>query len=252
MIAYLDTQYRESHFARDSIGHPSSQGKDLALYLTDIIKLLPLLSFIRSKSYSQFWEDRLIDRVVINKIGSYVDVGAGSPVWASNTYLFYKRGWQGVTVEPILFNYIMQKLIRRRDLQIRALVTDTQTQMDFYQLWPWELSTTIQETAKSRISEGATLIRKEKIDCISLSEIYGANPISRPAILSIDVEGAELEVLQSNNWKQFIPDLICIEELTSPIQSSTIREFLEGQGYRLQAHNGVSSIYVWLDSTCLK
>lgn len=113
-------------------------------------------------------------------------------------------------------------------------------------------SSTIHETARSRISEGAKLIRKEKIDCISLSEIYTDNPISRPAILSIDVEGAELEVLQSNNWEQFIPDLICIEELTSPIQRSAIREFLEGQGYRLQTHNGVSSIYVWLDSTCLK
>jgi hypothetical protein len=25
----------------------------------------------------------------------------------------------------------------------------------------------------------------------------------------------------------------------------------EEYGYRLQAHNGISSIYVWLDSTCL-
>lgn len=213
--------------------------------------MFPLLSFIRSKSYSQFWEDRLLARVVMNQIGSYVDVGAGSPVWGSNTYLFYKRGWHGVAVEPITFNFRMHKFLRKRDLQIRALVTDTQTKMDFYQLWPWELSTTIQETAMARISEGATLIRKEKIDCIKLSEIYRSNPICRPAILSVDVEGAELEVLQSNNWNLFNPDLICIEELTTPIQNSKIREFLEGHGYRLQAHNGVSSIYVWLDSTCL-
>lgn len=222
------------------------------MYFTDLIKTFPPISFIRSKSYSQFWEDRLLARVVINQIGSYVDIGAGNPVWGSNTYLFYKRGWHGVTVEPILFNFRMQKLLRKRDLQIRALVTHSQTKMDFYQLWPWELSTTVQETAETRILEGATLIRKEKIDCITLSEIYISNPICRPAILSVDVEGAELEVLQSNNWNLFNPDLICIEELTTPIQNSKIREFLESHDYRLQAHNGVSSIYVWLDSTCLK
>lgn len=221
------------------------------MHFTALIKSLPYISFIRSRSYSQFWEDRLIDRILNKGIGSYVDVGGGNPVWGSNTYLFYRRGWQGVVVEPILFNYRLQKFLRRRDIQIRALVTNSQTQMDFYQLKPWELSTNVYETARSRISEGAALIRKEKIDCISLLDIYRAHPISRPAILSIDVEGAELEVLQSNNWNQFIPDLICIEELTCPIQGSTIREFLEGAGYRLQAYNGVSSIYVWRDSNYL-
>jgi hypothetical protein len=79
----------------------------------------------------------------MNQISSYVDVGAGSAVWGSNTYLFYKRGWYGIAVEPITFNFRMQKFLRKRDFQFRALVTDTQTKMDFYQLWPWELSTTI-------------------------------------------------------------------------------------------------------------
>ena len=221
------------------------------MYFTDIIKTFPLLSLIRSKSYSQFWEDRLLARLVSDKIGSYVDIGAGNPVWGSNTYLFYKRGWKGVIVEPIMLNIRLQKLIRRRDHQFRALVTDSLAEMEFFQLRPWELSTTIKETALSRISKGAILVRRDKISTITLSEIYKLKPISRPAILSIDVEGSELEVLKSNDWSLYQPDLICIEELDPPIQNSRIREFLEAHNYRLQAYNGVSAIYVWVHSTCI-
>ena len=187
-----------------------------------------------------------------DQIGSYVDIGAGNPVWGSNTYLFYKRGWNGVTIEPIFSNFRMQKLIRRRDLQIRALVTDSPAEIEFFQLRPWELSTTLNETAQARISNGAILVSRDRIQTITLSEIYRMKTISRPAILSIDVEGAELEVLKSNNWNLYQPDLICIEELDRPIQNSKIREFLEARNYRLQVYNGVSSIYVWIDSPCIE
>lgn len=33
--------------------------------------------------------------------GFYVDIGASHPFRINNTYLLYKSGWQGVTVEPI-------------------------------------------------------------------------------------------------------------------------------------------------------
>ena len=220
--------------------------------MTDIIKTFPPLSLLRSKSYSQFWEDRLLARLVSDRIGSYVDIGAGNPVWGSNTYLFYKRGWNGITIDPILSNFRMQKLIRSRDYQIRALVSDSLAEMEFFQLRPWELSTTLNETAQSRISNGAHLVSINKIKTITLSEIYQMQSVLRPAILSIDVEGAELEVLKSNNWNLYQPDLICIEELNRPIQNSEIREFLEAQNYRLQVYNGVSSIYVWVNSTCIE
>jgi FkbM family methyltransferase len=193
-----------------------------------------------------------MSRLIVNSSGSYVDIGAGTPIWGSNTYFFYKKGWRGITVDPIGFNINLHKIIRPRDLQYRALVSSKIRMIQFNELIPWELSTTNAKIASSRVKNGAIIYRKQKISTISLSQIYDANPIKRPAILSIDVEGAEMEVLLSNNWKKYNPDLICIEELNNPIDESKIRDSLRKNNYSLIVYNGVSSIYSWNNSKHLK
>lgn len=216
--------------------------------LEDLLKLLPIASLIRSKSYSQFWEDRLISRNIVPEIGSYVDIGAGTPIWGSNTYYFYRRGWAGVTLDPITFNINMQKRFRPRDKQYETVVSSNPETIEFYQLSPWELSTIDSKIAYQRIAAGNKLIAKTYIKPTSLEAIYRENPIKRPAILSIDVEGAEMDVLNSNNWEIAKPDIICIEELENPLSYSKIRGFLTLQDYELIAYNGVSSIYIWKET----
>lgn len=216
--------------------------------LFDLIKISSLASFLRSRSYSQFWEDRLILRLLNSRVGSYVDIGAGAPTWGSNTYLIYKKGWRGVCVDPIRFNINLHKIIRRHDRQYRAVVASESTQIQFYELSPWEFSTTNESIAKQRIRVGARLIRSEFLNCITLEKIYDENPIKRPALLSIDVEGAEMSVLRSNNWERYCPDIVCVEELHNPLSSSEIKSFLAEIGYEIAAYNGVSSIYIWAKS----
>jgi FkbM family methyltransferase len=191
-------------------------------------------------------------RLLKNSSGSYVDIGAGTPIWGSNTYFFYKKGWRGVTVDPIGFNISLHKIVRPRDQKYRSLVSSESSQIEFYELIPWELSTTDVNMVLSRIKNGAIIFRKENISSIQLSQIYDANPPKRPAILSIDVEGAEMEVLLSNNWERYKPDLICVEELSNPLDESKIRDFLKTHNYSLMVYNGVSSIYSWNQSKHLR
>jgi len=83
---------------------------------------------------------------------------------------------------------------------------------------------------------------------MTLEKIYDENPMKRPALLSIDVEGSELSVLKSNNWVKYLPDIICVEELNNPLFTPEIKLFLSNKGYELAAYNGVSSIYIWTKS----
>jgi hypothetical protein len=53
------------------------------------------------RSRSSFGEDRVLVKFLPEVLGSYIDVGAGAPVRGSNTYLFYERGWRGITIDPI-------------------------------------------------------------------------------------------------------------------------------------------------------
>lgn len=208
-----------------------------------LIKQFPLVSFIRSRSYSQFWEDRFLSRIIAGQKGSYVDIGAGTPIWGSNTYAFYKAKWCGVTVDPLKNNMVLHKIIRPRDKQYQSLVSSRTSTGKFYELDPWELSTLDEELAQQRIKAGSKLIRELDSNIIKLEEIYSKNDFIRPAILSVDVEGAELDVLESNNWDKYKPDLICIEEILNPLVTSEIRKYLGIHGYSLIIYNGVSSIY---------
>jgi FkbM family methyltransferase len=213
--------------------------------IKNFIKMFPPVSYYRSKSFSQVWEDRLIAQYLNESKGTYVDIGAGMPIWGSNTYYFYKKKWSGVTVDPIQSNFRMQKIIRPRDKQYQKIISSNKTGITFYQLSPWELSTTDLNLMQERIARGAKLIRTKESFSISLELIYLENPIIRPSLLSIDVEGAEMDVLQSNNWNKYIPDIICIEEINNPLQNSEIRTYLLDKDFELVAYNGLSSIYIW-------
>ncbi|HEY8402846.1 MAG TPA: hypothetical protein VIK89_16380 [Cytophagaceae bacterium] len=55
-------------------------------------------------SYSFTGEDRLIESIlkpIITRTGFYIDVGCNEPRFISNSFLFYRRGWRGVTIDPM-------------------------------------------------------------------------------------------------------------------------------------------------------
>ena len=52
------------------------------------------------KSYAISNVDLIIDRIFANKKkGVYIDVGCNHPIKYNNTYLLYKRGWNGINID---------------------------------------------------------------------------------------------------------------------------------------------------------
>ena len=210
----------------------------------DLMKLLPLASLIRARSFSQCWEDRIILRILGKGVGSYVDIGAGSPIWGSNTFLFYRLGWRGITVDPIKFNFYLHRIFRSKDIQYENLVSSENRTETFYELSPWELSTTDPQIFDYQVRNGAKLVKTIQLRTITLGEIYRSHTMVHPHFLSIDVEGQEISVLRGIDFSYFKPDLICVEEHDNPIVGSEISDFLKIHGYALRRYNGVSSIYI--------
>jgi hypothetical protein len=53
-----------------------------------------------NRFHSQFGEDRYIyNNIDLPEKGIFVDVGAGHPIYLSNTYFFEKNGWTGVCID---------------------------------------------------------------------------------------------------------------------------------------------------------
>jgi hypothetical protein len=213
-----------------------------------IIKGLPFVRTVLKTSYSLSGEDIVISQYFKEKTGTYLDIGSGHPIWTSNTYLLYKKGWKGILVDPIKFNGLLSRTLRRRDKFIWAAVSDASQITKFYQLVPYEYSTFDEHVVHQLISVGeAKCVKTQEISTVrfnEIKEIKGIN-FNQPTFLNIDSEGWDYRILKTIDFETYPFEVICIEDFNSPLERiSPIGELMKINGYTFFAHMGTSSIYI--------
>jgi FkbM family methyltransferase len=194
----------------------------------------------QAECYSQEGEDLVVARVLDDKPnGFYVDVGAHHPTRHSNTYLFYRRGWRGINIDAAPGSMDEFKRLRPRDINIESLVGLETVPQRFYIFNEPALNTASKELAKERHTQNPQYRVEREVDL---------NPRSLVALLdeflprgqtidfmSIDVEGLDLDVLRSNDWDRYHPNLLLVELLNTDLASIGQHEitlFLRSKNYR--------------------
>lgn len=110
-----------------------------------------LLFFHRliKKSFSQYWEDLAIDKMLdYKKFGFYVDVGAHNPKRFNNTQRFYLKGWRGINIEPNYINFKKFLIDRPNDINLNIGIGNINNEMDFYIFEPDTTCTFSKDMAK--------------------------------------------------------------------------------------------------------
>ena len=201
---------------------------------------------VSEKFYSTFGEDRILACYLPELTGEYIDVGSGNPRNGSNTYLFYRRGWAGITIDPIKTVRELQKKKRPKDTQIIACISNSpEKQVEFHEYTADDFSTDSADRVQFLSNLGIKSVSTFKVDTLKLSSLVHPTGPLEPAFLDIDVEGNELSVLESNNWEIYLPRVVCIEEWKSPLyKDSPVRLFLEKKGYKIVSRAFITSIYV--------
>ena len=201
---------------------------------------------VSEKFYSTFGEDRILACYLPELTGEYIDVGSGNPRNGSNTYLFYRRGWAGITIDPIKTVWELQKKKRPKDTQIIACISNSpEKQVEFHEYTADDFSTDSADRVQFLSNLGIKSVSTFKVDTLKLSSLVNPTGPLEPAFLDIDVEGNELSVLESNNWEIYLPRVVCIEEWKSPLyKDSPVRLFLEKKGYKIVSRAFITSIYV--------
>jgi FkbM family methyltransferase len=203
------------------------------MFLKEIFKIYSR----NRRSYARAGDDCLLNRMFRKKKGKgfYVDVGAYHPTDGSNTYFFYKRGWRGITIEPNRRNRFLFKICRPKDTHITCGVSNQEGEYDYYMFSKPGLNTIDSSVAKKKNSY---LIQKTKIPVLTLSYIFEKNSVSNIDLLSVDTEGNDLNVLESNDWNKWKPRVIIVEDKTFDLEcpeNSDIYKFLSNKGYRLSS-----------------
>lgn len=208
-------------------------------------RLLPIYSRIPRIHWGQSGEDAILSELLHERHGTYVDVGAAHPRLGSNTYFLYRRGWRGTVVEPNPISARLLRKVRRRDRVVEAAAGSAAGTVTFTIFQSDYLSSVNPVVVQERVDGGELIESVLEIPIITLADLKLRAQPRDPCLLSIDCEGADLEVLRGNDWSSFLPRVICVEEpsitLTEPTE---IRRLLEGLNYRLHAHTGLSAVYV--------
>jgi FkbM family methyltransferase len=201
---------------------------------------------------SQMGQDKILDAQLFGgkRNGVFVEVGALNGISGSNTYFFEKeRDWTGILIEPNPIEF--KKLLESdRPLSIKenSVISSEETEVNFLSIGgPCNVLSGILEFYNpkhlERVNRELNMYEsypegheyystKEliKLNANKLQTIFDKNGIKEVDLLSIDVEGAEMQVLESIDYDK--TDVFCILIENNYGLDKEIK-FLQDRGYSL-------------------
>ena len=194
-----------------------------------------------AESHAQFAEDRILAEIFGDRAdGHCVEVGANDGVTGSASYLFEKRGWRCLLVEPI--PALAEEIRRHRScLVVNCAASSESGEATFFVAESVEAVSTLDLTP-DRVEwirrEGGTIreitVRTATLD--SLLEEAGFNELE---FVTIDVEGHELSVLEGFDLDIYRPRIVIIEDNSVEGDASVARHMAD-HGYVHFRRTGVN------------
>lgn len=192
-------------------------------------------------SFSSAGEDMILRHILgSDKMrGFYVDVGAFHPTLFSNTYFFYLNGWQGINVEARPGSKTLFDKVRPRDINLELGISRDRGEMTYYFIADDSPMNSFSPDFLRQIEMLEAVKSKIPVPTLPLAEVLERHLPNGQSIdfLTVDVEGHDYEVLESNDWKRFRPRLIVVEDEALDPDESRIVQMMKGHGYELCAQN---------------
>ncbi len=121
---------------------------------------------------------------------------------------------------------------------------------DFYVMTTKTLNTFSKEEAERYQSYGIQKIEKVlKIPLFPVNDIINDYFSGCPNLVSLDVEGLDLDILKTFDFKKYRPEVFCVETLTytenkSEVKITEINDLLSSNGYIVYADTYINTIFV--------
>ncbi len=210
-------------------------------------------------SFAQAGEDRVL-RFLFSSMGlkqiSYLEIGTNNPVDINNTYLFYLGGSSGVCIEPNPTLVEKIKSCRPKDICLNVGIGGGAENaiLDFYIFDDADSEKGLSTFSKKDAEhvERTTHIKIaeiKKIPVVPVSEILETHfKHKAPDLISLDVEGLDLDILKGIDFSKYRPVAICVETVNftldhKKVKNTGIINFMESQGYFVYADTGINSIF---------
>ena len=170
---------------------------------------------------SQYNQDGWLNTNIFNgkQNGVFIDIGAYDGLDISNTYYFEKfANWAGVCIEPNPNKFKLLQQNRNCILE-NCAISDIEGNLDFISISGNgasgsgfdDTSGKVIETAISENKKDGGTWERIKVSTYKLSTILDKHKIRIVDYCSIDVEGFEINVVESINWNNYYVQYLSIE-----------------------------------------
>ena len=192
--------------------------------------------------HSQFEQDKYLEESVFKgfKNGFFVDVGAHDGISINNTLYFEKyNNWTGINIEPIKSVYDRLIVNRPTNINLNLAVCNNDGTTEFYcNVGYTEMISGIKDNFDQRHlnrlmnenQQNGSTTELITVNTKKLETIFDENNVKRVHYLSIDVEGAEFEVIKSINFDKVFIDVIGFENNYNDV-SVPIVKYLENHNF---------------------
>ena len=182
--------------------------------------------FLKKKRYSQWGEDLEIqDFFKDTKVGKFIDVGCFHPFLFNNTFLLYRKGWQGINIDLNQVSIDLFNIARSRDINICSAISEKGKTVKVYYDGEFSSVNTLDIDFYKKSKEVYFKdLKTYEIEARSIQDILKDNPaFSEIDFINIDVEGLDYEVLKQIDLKKFKTKLVAIE--THYVDGLEIKEY---------------------------
>jgi FkbM family methyltransferase len=198
--------------------------------------LASILSQVSPEYFSQNGEDFLLSQYFKGANGFFVEIGCIDGRRFSNTYFFELRGWKGLCVEAHQDYVSLLKANRPNSTVIHCAVGEVdEDQAVFYANARGTLSSldpTTEERWRRDYADYFSGFQEQRVAKRTLTTIFTEAGVSDIDILSLDIEGYEVEALRGLDFKKFSPAVLVVES-DSDEHRKKISALVTPHGYRL-------------------
>ncbi len=178
--------------------------------------------------------------------GFYIDIGAQDPLVDSVSLAFYERGWRGIHVEPTPFYAEALRQARQRDIVIQAAIGRGPEVLPFFEIPETGISTADPTIAEQHRQRGFH-VKEITVSCLPLSAVLKMRLEQDVHWLKIDVEGFELQVLDTWDTCPVRPWIVVVEStlpLTQIETHASWETLILSYGYAAVYFDGLNRYYV--------
>src|SRR5262245_9575938 len=192
-------------------------------------------------SFSSAGEDMILRHLIgpEKQDGFYVDVGAFDPVSFSNTYFFYLQGWRGINIDARPGSRGEFEKVRPRDINVEVGISTSAGEMTYYVVGKHSSMNSFSREFLDHIGMLGEVKREIPVQVLPLAQVLERHLPAGQTIdfMNVDVEGHDLEALQSNDWERFRPRFLVVEDMHAAAGASPVVGFLQTRGYDVCVRN---------------